>query len=291
MNKTGKIKKNSRGLISMIAVTLVLLLGLSLLSYPAVADYVNSLGYKKDIENYQRDVNELEDSKRETMLQKARDYNERLLARSLKISAIGKDERKEYQDLLNPSGSGIMGYIEIKKAGIYLPVYHGTGESELQAGAGHIEGSSLPVGGKGTHTVLSGHTGLPSSKLFSNIDKLEAGDTFELHILGGILTYQVEAVTVVLPREAGKLQIEKDRDICTLMTCTPYGINSHRLLVTGHRIETPASRYPGNDMPEEIPAPPVPPTLLITGTVLAVIIIPAVILAVCKKRPRKGVPK
>ena len=287
MNKTGKRTKKDHSLISAIVVTFVLLLGLSLLLYPTAADYVNSLDYKRDIEGYQRVVKELDDSEREKMLADASDFNERLLKSSLNISALGDERRKEYNELLNPSGSGIMGYVEIEKANIYLPIYHGTEESVLQAGVGHIEGSSLPVGGTGTHTILSGHTGLPSSKLFSNIDKLEIGDTFEIHILGEILTYRVESVTVVLPSEAEKQKLDPNKDICTLMTCTPYGVNSHRLLVTGARIETPVSRYPENETEEKIPAP-IPPVLWITGIVLTVIIIAVTAFAVRKKRSRKG---
>ena len=190
-------------LVSAVIVTLVLLVGLSLLLYPTVADYINSLDYKKEIENYQREVQQLDDTTRSEMLAAARAYNADLLARSGQIGELTDEQRAEYESLLNPSGSGMMGYIEIKSLGIYLPVYHGTAESVLQAGVGHIEGSSLPVGGTGTHVMLSGHTGLPSSKLFSNIDRLKVGDTFELHVLGAVLTYEVESTVVLLPAAVG----------------------------------------------------------------------------------------
>lgn len=293
MKQKGKKSKKNHNLVSAIVVTLVLLIGLSLLLYPTVADYINSLNYKKDIENYQHDVRQLNDSERQSMLAAARDYNSRLLARSTNIAALSAEQEKEYSNLLNPFDSEIMGYIEIEKVQIYLPIYHGTAESVLQAGAGHIEGSSLPVGGIGTHTILSGHTGLPSSKLFSNIDQLKKGDTFELHILGEVLTYQVESTVVLLPEEAEKQKIDPNRDLCTLMTCTPYGVNSHRLLVTGHRIETPQEERPDVTEPAEgsIPAP-IPPVLWIAGIGLTIVLIIAVAFAAHKRhksaRMRKG---
>lgn len=256
MKQKGKAKTKNHSLISAIIVTLVLLTGLSLLLYPTVADYINSLDYKKDIEAYRRDLMQLDDSERQTMLDAAREYNAALVARTNRIGELDAEQRSEYEKLLDPSGTGMMGYIEIDKADIYLPVYHGTEESVLQAGIGHIEGSSLPVGGTGTHAILSGHTGLPSSKLFSNIDRLDAGDTFELHILGEVLTYQVESTVVVLPEEAEKQEIDPQKDLCTLMTCTPYGINSHRLLVRGVRIETPPEEQSDADEAAgKIPAP------------------------------------
>lgn len=291
MKQKQKATKRNHSLISAIIVTLVLLIGLSLLLYPTVADYLNSLNFKKDIETYQTEVRQLDDTKRQELLAAARDYNTRRLALSKRVIALNSEQLKEYSGLVNPLGTGIMGYIEIKKAQIYLPIYHGTDENVLQAGIGHIEGSSLPVGGIGTHSILSGHTGLPSSKLFSNIDKLKVGDTFELHILGETLTYQVESTVVLLPEEAEKQQIDPDRDLCTLMTCTPYGINSHRLLVTGSRIETPQQQQPNGTGPDDEPIPtPVPPVLWIAGAALLILLIAAVIFATRKRKrqPRRG---
>ncbi len=286
MKQGSKAKKN-HNLVSAIIVTLVLLIGLSLLLYPTVADYINSLDYKKDIEDYQRSVQQLDDSERQAMLEAAHTYNTALLDRSTRIGELSAEQRREYQALLDPSGTGMMGYVEIEKAGIYLPVYHGTDESILQAGVGHIEGSSLPVGGIGTHTMLSGHTGLPSSKLFSNIDRLKEGDTFELHILGEVLTYQVASTVVLLPEEAEQQEIDPQRDLCTLMTCTPYGINSHRLLVTGVHIETPPERLPDTTGPiETIPAP-IPPALWGVIIGLPVLLVVVIVVVMWKKRRKR----
>lgn len=284
MNNTSKAKNKIHSLVSAFVVTLVLLIGLSLLLYPTVADYINSLNYKRDIENYQRDILQLDDAERETMIKAAYAYNAELLGRSSRIGALDAEQRKEYETLLNPSGTGMMGYIEIEKLGIYLPVYHGTEESVLQVGIGHIAGSSLPVGGKGTHTILSGHTGLPSSKLFSNVDQLEKGDTFELHIAGEVLTYKIESTVVLLPEEAEKQTIDPQTDICTLMTCTPYGVNSHRLLVRGVRIDTPAENQPGAaETIEKIPAP-MPILLLAVIIGLPILLIIVIVVAVRRKR-------
>ncbi len=282
-----KKKKKNHTLISAVIVTLVLLIGLSLLLYPTAADYINSLDYKKDIETYQHDVMKLDDSTRLEMLDAARAYNAALLQRTSKVGELSPEERREYETMLDPSSTGIMGYIEIEKADIYLPVYHGTEESVLQAGVGHIEGSSLPVGGTGTHCVLSGHTGLPSSKLFSNIDKLEVGDTFELHVLGEVLTYKVESTVVVLPKDAENLEIDADADLCTLITCTPYGVNSHRLLVRGVRTETPPERQPDPEAPfEEIPAI-IPPILIVAVAAIPILFAALFIFIVFRRKRHK----
>ncbi len=236
-NNCVKTKKRKRGgVIPAIAAVIVLFIGLCLLLYPSVADYVNSLAYRRDIEEYERQLNQVDESEREAMLELARDYNARLLERSDRISALDMDWRAEYNTLLDPFGSGMMGYIEIAQLRIFLPIYHGTDETVLRSGVGHIEGSSLPVGGAGVHTILSGHTGLPSAKLFSSIDRLGIGDTFKLHILGETLLYRVVSKATVLPEEVGELRIAPNSDICTLMTCTPYGINTHRLLIRGERV-------------------------------------------------------
>ena len=273
--------------LSALLVTLVLLIGLSLLLYPTVADYLNSLNYRRDIEDFRQNLQQLDDSERQALLDAAREWNDELLDAGSRIGELNAERRQRYSALLDPFGSGMMGYIEIEKAGIYLPIYHGTEESVLQAGVGHIEGSSLPVGGTGTHTILSGHTGLPSSKLFSNIDQLEVGDTFLLHILGEVLTYRVESTVVVLPEEAEKQEFDPQRDLCTLMTCTPYGINSHRLLVRGVRIETPVAEQPDPEKPvEPIPAP-VPPVLWAAAIGLPSLLVIIVLVLVVRKRRRK----
>lgn len=221
--------------ISTIILILIFLVGLSLLLYPTVSDYWNSFHQSRAIAKYTEQVAELNNDLYKQLWEDAVAYNERLLTK-LNRYKMTSEEKAEYESLLNVSGNGIIGYIEIEKINCSLPVYHGTAESALQIAAGHIEGTSLPVGGASTHCVISGHRGLPRAKLFTNLDKLVEGDTFELHILNEILTYEVDQISVVEPDEVEKLEIEEGKDYCTLVTCTPYGINTHRLLVRGHRV-------------------------------------------------------
>ncbi len=227
-----KLKKIN---ISTIILILIFLVGLSLLLYPTVSDYWNSFHQSRAIAKYTEQVAELNNDLYKQLWEDAVAYNERLLTKLNRYKMTG-EEKAEYESLLNVSGNGIIGYIEIEKINCSLPVYHGTAESALQIAAGHIEGTSLPVGGASTHCVISGHRGLPRAKLFTNLDKLVEGDTFELHILNEILTYEVDQISVVEPDEVEKLEIEEGKDYCTLVTCTPYGINTHRLLVRGHRV-------------------------------------------------------
>lgn len=210
---------------------LVFLAGLSLLLYPTVSNYWNTLHASQAVENYVQEVQNLNDEQYEKMLDAARTYNRSLLnGRS--------DEQKEaYQSLLNLDGSGIMGYIEIPTIELSLPIYHNTEDSVLQIAVGHIDWSSLPIGGESTHSVLSGHRGLPSAKLFTNLDKLVVGDRFVIRVLNEVMTYEVDRILIVEPTDLSTLTIEDGKDLCTLVTCTPYGINTHRLLVRGHRVE------------------------------------------------------
>lgn len=210
---------------------LVFLAGLSLLLYPTVSNYWNTLHASQAVENYVQEVQNLNDEQYEKMLDAARTYNRSLLnGRS--------DEQKEaYQSLLNLDGSGIMGYIEIPTIELSLPIYHNTEDSVLQVAVGHIDWSSLPIGGESTHSVLSGHRGLPSAKLFTNLDKLVVGDRFVIRVLNEVMTYEVDRILIVEPTDLSTLTIEDGKDLCTLVTCTPYGINTHRLLVRGHRVE------------------------------------------------------
>ncbi|WP_418463654.1 class C sortase [Frisingicoccus sp.] len=227
-----KLKKIN---ISTIILILIFLVGLSLLLYPTISDYWNSFHQSRAIAKYTEQVAELNNDLYKQLWEDAAAYNERLLTK-LNRYKMTSEEKAEYESLLNVSGNGIIGYIEIEKIDCSLPVYHGTAESALQIAAGHIEGTSLPVGGASTHCVISGHRGLPRAKLFTNLDRLVEGDTFELHILDEILTYEVDQISVVEPDEVEKLEIEEGKDYCTLVTCTPYGINTHRLLVRGHRV-------------------------------------------------------
>ncbi len=216
---------------------LILFAGLSLLLYPSISNYWNSFHSTQAIANYTEEVANLGHQEYDDLWDAARKYNEEL-SRHGTAYRLTDEQTQQYETLLNVSGLGIMGSIEIPEIDVNLPIYHGTDESVLQVAVGHLEWSSLPIGGDGTHCVLSGHRGLPSAKLFTNLDQLEKGDTFLLRILDEVLTYEVDQILIVEPQETAALQIEHGKDYCTLITCTPYGINTHRLLVRGHRIDT-----------------------------------------------------
>lgn len=217
---------------------LALLVGVALMVYPTFADYWNSFHQSRAIASYTQTVATIDNDKYDQMWQDAFAYNEELRHRTNRYY-LNEEQLALYNSLLDATGLGIMGYIEIPSIGVSLPVYHTTSEAVLQVAVGHIEGSSLPVGGESTHSALSGHRGLPSATLFSNLDKVAIGDTFALKILDQTLTYQVDQILIVEPYDLSGLEIIEGQDLCTLITCTPYGINSHRLLVRGHRIETP----------------------------------------------------
>lgn len=219
-----------------ILLVLALFAGLSLLLYPTVSDYWNSLHASQAVADYAENVRNLEAEKYEQVLQDAKSYNQMLPYKQTTF-ALSEEEKEAYDALLDISGTGVMGYIEIPTVNISLPVYHGTEDAVLQIAVGHLEWSSLPVGGEDTHCVLSGHRGLPSAKLFTNLDKLVVGDKFVMRVLDEVLTYEVDQILIVEPTDVSTLIIEAGKDLCTLVTCTPYGINSHRLLVRGHRIE------------------------------------------------------
>lgn len=215
---------------------LLLLAGVSLLLYPSLSDYWNSMHQTRAIASYAETVSQLDTAQYDEMWKAAQDYN-RLLAQRETAFALTDEQKAAYESLLDVSGLGVMGYIEIPEIDCSLPIYHGTEESVLQVAVGHLEWSSLPVGGEGTHCVLSGHRGLPSAKLFTNLDKLAVGDTFLLRVLDEVLTYEVDQILIVEPEQVDALGIVPGEDYCTLVTCTPYGINTHRLLVRGHRVE------------------------------------------------------
>ncbi len=219
-----------------ILLILVFFAGLSLLLYPSVSDYINTLHSSKAVAAYDEDVKTMA---REDYTQHWTDavaYNQSLLARPNSF-ILTDAQREQYNTLLDIGGRGIMGYIEIPTINCSLPIYHGTDESVLNIAIGHLDWTSLPVGGESTHCVLSGHRGLPSAKLFTNLDRLVVGDTFVIRILDEALTYEVDQILIVEPNDVSALVIAEGRDLCTLVTCTPYGVNSHRLLVRGHRIE------------------------------------------------------
>lgn len=220
---------------STIALIVVFFVGVSVLLYPTVSDYWNSLHQSQAIATYADSVENMDEQDYEKLWDAAVRYNQKLFQSGHGLG-LKDEEKEEYNELLDVSGTGIMSYIEIPKIKCSLPVYHGTDEGVLQIAVGHIEGSSLPVGGLNTHCVLSGHRGLPSAKLFSNLDKLEEGDIFMIRTLDQTLTYEVDQIRIVLPDEVDNLKVEEGKDLCTLVTCTPYGINTHRLLVRGHRV-------------------------------------------------------
>ena len=217
-----------------------LLAGALLLLYPTVSDYWNSFHQSRAIASYAEQVADLDDTTYDQIWADARAYNE-TLDNSTSRFVMTEEQKKIYEALLNIADNGVMGYIEIPKIKCNLPIYHGTDEAVLQIAIGHVQGSSLPAGGESTHCVLSGHRGLPSAKLFSDLDQLAEGDVFLLRVLDETLTYEVDQIRTVLPDELDDLAIEEGKDYCTLVTCTPYGINSHRLLVRGHRVENQAS--------------------------------------------------
>ncbi|ERJ01222.1 MULTISPECIES: class C sortase [Eubacteriales] len=231
-----KKKASKKNRITVIFLVAVLLAGLSLLLYPLISNYWNSIHQSQAIAAYMDDVSELDDSAYDALWEEAQDYNTSLLDDENRFFP-DEEEQQQYEHLLSISNDGIMGYIEIPSIDVTLPIYHGTSEEVLQVAIGHIEGSSLPIGGPSTHCVISGHRGLPSSRLFTDIDQLSEGDLFTLLVLDETLTYEVDQIRIVEPDDTSLLEIEEGEDLCTLVTCTPYGVNSHRLLVRGHRVE------------------------------------------------------
>ena len=221
---------------TVILLTLGFLIGVSVLLYPAFSNYWNSKTQSRAIVDYESVLDHLKPEDYSSIFQAAYDYNEAL--REVGFPLRDYEKVPGYYDTLKIEGTSIIGYVKIDKIGVELPVYHGTSDMVLNRGVGHLEGSSLPVGGESTHSVMSAHRGLPSAKLFTDLDRLEMGDTFQITVLDQVLTYQVDQVKVITPREIDDLQIVEGKDYCTLFTCTPYGINTHRLLVRGIRIET-----------------------------------------------------
>ena len=222
--------------LSTMLLILVFFAGLSLLLYPSLSDYWNSFHASQAVATYSEEVRNLNADKYDCLIREAREYNAALPGR-YKAFFLSESDRSTYNALLDVNGTGVMGYIEIPTIQISLPIYHGTEDEVLQIAVGHLDWSSLPVGGEGTHCVLSGHRGLPSAKLFTNLDKLVAGDKFVIRVLDEVMTYEVDQILIVEPNDLSALAIEKGKDLCTLVTCTPYGVNSHRLLVRGHRVE------------------------------------------------------
>ena len=221
---------------TVIFLTLGFLVGICILLYPAVSDYWNSKTQSRAITNYESVLENLTAEDYAAIFDEAEAYNKALY--ETKFPLVDYQTVPGYYDTLTVTENDMIGYLKIDRIGVELPIYHGTSDSVLNKGVGHLEGSSLPVGGENTHCVMSAHRGLPSSKLFTDLDRLERGDTFQIVVLNQVLTYQVDMIKVIEPNDVSDLQIIEGGDYCTLFTCTPYGINTHRLLVRGVRIET-----------------------------------------------------
>lgn len=219
-----------------IILLIVLIAGLSLLLYPTFSDWWNSMHQSRAVASYVEQVANIDEEQYAHLWDAAWNYNESLVDRP-NTYALDEAQKAEYDQILDIGGMGIMGYIEVPTIGVTLPIYHGTDETVLQIAVGHLEWTSLPVGGESSHCVVSGHRGLPSAKLFTDLDKLVVGDLFIFRVLDEILTYEVDQILIVEPHETEALLIQQGKDLCTLITCTPYGVNSHRLLVRGHRVE------------------------------------------------------
>ena len=270
--------------ISTIFIILIFLVGLGFISYPTVSNLWNQAHQSRAIATYSKQVEKLDDSENKKMLKAARKYNKSLLKKSDHWK-LSKKDKKKYESLLDVSGTGIMGYIEVPKIDCSLPIYHGTDEGALQIAIGHLEGSSLPVGGKSTHCVLSGHRGLPSARLFTDLDQMEEGDIFILNILGRKLAYEVDQIKVVLPEEMSDLESEEGKDLCTLVTCTPYGINTHRLLVRGHRTEYVEKKV--EEEQKEVQTKKTDIRLMIAGGAGVLILLIIIIVIVIKRRRKR----
>lgn len=278
------MKKKWMSRLMTLLIVVVFVAGLSFLLYPTVSNLWNQAHQSRAIATYTEQVEKLDDSSNKEMLKAARKYNKELLKKADHWK-LSKKDKKKYESLLDVSGTGIMGYIEIPKIACSLPVYHGTDEGALQIAIGHLEGSSLPVGGKSSHCVLSGHRGLPSARLFTDLDQMEEGDTFILNILGHKLAYEVDQIKVVLPEEMSDLEIREGKDLCTLVTCTPYGINTHRLLVRGHRVKYVETKVQEQ---REVSKPKTDTRLVIAGAAVGAVVLFIIIFAVRRRRKHRN---
>lgn len=269
---------------------LVLVVAFAVLLYPTVSSYVNEKNGSKVVSNYDAESVRLSNAEKEKMLADARAYNKEMLSNIDLIDPFSQGETSvdaRYENLLNVDGSGMMGYIRIPKIKVKLPIYHGTSESVLQAGIGHFWGTSLPVGGESTHTVLTGHRGLPTKTLFTNMDKLVEGDVFYIKVLDETLAYQVDQILTVLPEETEALSIVPGQDYVTLVTCTPYAINTHRLLVRGHRIPYEEAVKIEKDTSTGIELSFTTKVLIVTLGIIFIGLVLAVLYSMYDKRRRK----
>lgn len=290
MRKTkGKQKKQNRRIQDGIRI-LVLLIALSVLSYPTVSNYLYQKNQSRVISSYDEEAVNLSKQEKEQMLADARAYNEEMLGNIELVDPFSikkKEVNERYESLLNVNDSGMMGYIRIPAIQVELPIYHGTSETVLQTGVGHLEGTSLPVGGESTHSVLTGHRGLPSKLLFTDIDELTEGDVFYIKILDEIFAYEIDRILTVLPEETKELSIVPGEDYVTLVTCTPYAINTHRLLVRGHRIPYEESVQTEADAAVQAELPFQVKILILAILLLLIIFFVSSIWAIAKKRKKQ----
>lgn len=286
--KKRKKRADRRFLIAIIAMVLLLIVGVGLILYPSIADAWNRHVSSKAVATYVEKVEDMSTEERDSQINAANEYNAALVGRGTSRFIPTEAEHEQYESILDVTGTGIMGYVTIPRISVRVPIYHGTSDTVLQIAAGHLEGSSFPVGGESTHAAISGHTGLPSALLFTGLDQLEKGDTFSITVFDEVLTYEVSEINVVEPTDVSDLDIVEGEDLVSLITCTPYGVNSHRLIVTGHRIPTPTSEEAGTMTDQAL----VKDIAFVVAAVVCVII--AVVAVILRRRylarQARGVP-
>ena len=285
---------NAKGKAGRVILTLVLVAalaaGVGIMLYPTISNFINECQNADVINSYEEEVNNREQEFLQEQMKEAQAYNAAHRVNTI-VDPFDEDAdpaaSREYEELLNPLGNETMGYIVIPKIGVELAVYHGVGTSALEKGIGHIEGTSLPVGGEGTHAVLSGHRGLPGAKLFTDLDQMEGGDKFYITVLGETLAYEVDQIITVEPDQTDALAIQEGKDLVTLVTCTPYGVNSHRLLIRGHRIpydnvekEVKETTQKNNSSQKQV-------ILITAAAVAAVVLLVIIVYAVLRKRRKQ----
>ena len=291
MKKSGK-KKTGRRIFNVIIV-LMILVGVGIILYPTFSDYWNRYRNSLLLTQYSETIGGIDEDSYSEIMAQAVEYNKEHRVNVI-VDAFEQEDRPltaPYDQLLDPMENGVMGSVEIPKIKQNLVIYHGTGAKELEQGVGHVEGTSLPVGGDGTHCVLAAHRGLPSARLFTDIDQMEEGDVFYLHILGDTLAYEVDRISVVEPYEVQELDIVPQEDLVTLLTCTPYAVNTHRLLVRGHRIpyaqENSASKTSSNTIAQSVYVLPLPVLIGATAVVMAIILVVAILLTKTHRKRQK----
>ena len=279
--KQKKKKKKKKVSITNILLVLIMLTGIGILAYPSVSDWWNSMHATQAIAGYVEAVETMSKEEKEAIFAKAKEYNDSL-PNGVNFN-ISEEKYAEYASILDVTGTGIMGYIQIQSIGVNLPVYHGVDEGILQIAVGHIPESSFPIGGERTHAVMSGHRGLPSAKLFSDLDKLKEGDVFTVTVLDETFTYMIDQIRIVLPEETDELAIVDDKEYATLVTCTPYGVNSHRMLMRGHRI----ANIDGKATPADAVKIPTYIVIPAVGIPLLFVVLLGMLIYYRKKKPGK----